>query len=34
MFKLVVVGTVAALAAATPINHTMVKTIKAKTNLW
>jgi cathepsin B len=33
MFKLTVVGTVAALAAATPINHEMVKSIRA-TATW
>jgi hypothetical protein len=35
MFKLVVVGTIVAMAAAShPINADMVKTIKAKTSLW
>lgn len=35
MYKLVVVGTVAAVAAAThPVNEDMVKAIKAKTSLW
>lgn len=35
MFKLVVVGTIVAMAAAShPINSDMVKTIKAKTSLW
>jgi cathepsin B len=30
MFKLTIVGTIVALAAATPINHEMVKSIRAK----
>jgi hypothetical protein len=35
MFKLVIVGTVVAMAAAThPINEDIVKAIKAKTSLW
>ena len=35
MFKLVIVGTIVAMAAAShPINADMVKTIKAKTSLW
>jgi chromosome segregation and condensation protein ScpB len=34
MFKLVVVGTIAALAYATPISDSMVKTIRSKTSTW
>ncbi len=35
MYKLVVVGTIVAMAAAShPINADLVKTIKAKTSLW
>jgi hypothetical protein len=35
MFKLVVVGTIVAMAAAShPINQDMVNTIRAKTSLW